>query len=77
VAAEHGVDRDEIAAWSDAAAAMVIPYDDKLGVHAQSQGFTDHGPWDLEATRDRYPLMMHFPISTCIANRWSSRRISC
>ena len=33
-AAELGVDEEEIAAWRDAAAAMVIPFDEELGVTA-------------------------------------------
>nr|WP_221379034.1 glycosyl hydrolase family 65 protein [Actinoplanes polyasparticus] len=61
-AGELGVDADELAAWRDAAEAMVIPFDDKLGVHAQSEGFTSHAPWDFAGTpADRYPLMLHFP----------------
>ena len=56
------VSTEETASWRDAAEAMVIPYDERLGVHAQSEGFTDHAPWDFEHTRpDQYPLMLHFP----------------
>ncbi len=41
---------------------MLIVYDEKLGVHPQAEGFTDHGRWDFEGTRpDQYPLMLHFP----------------
>ena len=40
---------------------MVVPWDDFLGVHPQSEGFTDHEIWDFEATGDRYPLLLHFP----------------
>src|SRR5256885_11575693 len=41
---------------------MVIPWDDELGVHPQSEGFTSHQPWDFAATRpDQYPLLLHFP----------------
>ena len=57
-----GITNEELASWRDAAAAMVIPYDERLGVHPQSEGFTDHAPWDFAATRaDHYPLMLHFP----------------
>jgi alpha,alpha-trehalose phosphorylase len=39
-----------------------MPYDEKLGVHAQSEGFTDHAVWDFAGTSpDEYPLMLHFP----------------
>src|SRR5256885_14179394 len=41
---------------------MVIPWDDELGVHPQSEGFTSHQPWDFAATRpEQYPLLLHFP----------------
>ena len=56
------VDDEEIASWRDAALAVVVPYDDRLGVHAQSEGFLEHAPWDFEATRhEQYPLLLHFP----------------
>ncbi len=57
-----GVSTEETASWRDAADAMVIPYDERLGVHPQSEGFTDHARWDFDATgADQYPLMLHFP----------------
>ena len=57
-----GVTTEEAASWRDAADAMVIPYDKRLGVHPQSEGFTDHAKWDFDSTRgDQYPLMLHFP----------------
>jgi alpha,alpha-trehalose phosphorylase len=61
--AEHlGVTDEETASWRDAAADMYIPYDERLQVHPQSEGFTDHAPWDFESTGDdQYPLMLHFP----------------
>ena len=56
------VTTEELASWRDAADAMMVPYDHRLGVHPQSEGFTDHAMWDFEATRpDQYPLMLHFP----------------
>ncbi|MEV7623778.1 glycosyl hydrolase family 65 protein [Actinoplanes sp. NPDC089786] len=61
-AEELGVDQEELADWRDAADEMVIPFDLKLGVHAQSEGFTSHAPWDFAGTAaDKYPLMLHFP----------------
>jgi alpha,alpha-trehalose phosphorylase len=57
-----GVDDSEVAAWRRAADAMVVPWDEMLGVHPQSEGFTRHQEWDFEATRpDDYPLLLHFP----------------
>jgi alpha,alpha-trehalose phosphorylase len=62
VAAHLGVTPEEAASWRDAAAAVVIPYDERLGVHPQSEGFTNHARWDFEGTRpDQYPLLLHFP----------------
>jgi alpha,alpha-trehalose phosphorylase len=56
------VDAEEMAAWRAAADAMVIPYDDRLGVHPQSEGFTDHAHWDFANTPpEHYPLLMHYP----------------
>ncbi|HEY8524129.1 MAG TPA: glycosyl hydrolase family 65 protein [Acidimicrobiales bacterium] len=57
-----GVTTEEMASWRDAAKAMVIPYDERLGVHPQGEGFTDHARWDFERTRsDQYPLLLNFP----------------
>ncbi|GAA1986209.1 glycoside hydrolase family 65 protein [Kitasatospora viridis] len=57
-----GVDTEETAAWRDAAAAMYIPYDEKLGVHPQADGFTNHQVWDFEGTpSEKYPLLLHYP----------------
>jgi len=57
-----GVSREEAASWRDAAGAMYIPYDSRLGVHPQHEGFTDYARWDFEATPgDKYPLLLHFP----------------
>ncbi|TDO43222.1 trehalose/maltose hydrolase-like predicted phosphorylase [Kribbella sp. VKM Ac-2527] len=60
-ARELGVDVEEEAAWRDAAADVYIPYDEELGVHPQSEGFTGYAEWDFEASRGKYPLMMHAP----------------
>jgi alpha,alpha-trehalose phosphorylase len=61
-AAELGADFEEAAAWRDAAFDMVIPWDEALGVHPQSEGFTSHQVWDFEGTSPKqYPLMLHFP----------------
>ncbi len=69
VAARHpqqaqalGVDQEEMAGWRDAANAMVILYDDKLGVHQQAADFTRHAGWDFAATpSEHYPLLLHYP----------------
>jgi alpha,alpha-trehalose phosphorylase len=60
--AAFGVDAEETASWRDAAAEMVIPYDHKLGVHPQAEGFTEHAPWNFAGTTpQQYPLLLHFP----------------
>ncbi len=62
VAETLGVSPGEIADWRRSADMVVLPYDDKLGVHAQSEGFTQHAEWDFEATpADAYPLLLHVP----------------
>ena len=60
-ARELGVDREEEAAWRDAAANVHVPYDEELGVHQQSEGFTGYAEWDFEAYKDKYPLLLHAP----------------
>ncbi len=57
-----GANLEEAASWRDAANNMVIPRDEALGVHPQSEGFTSHQVWDFEHTDpDQYPLLLHFP----------------
>jgi alpha,alpha-trehalose phosphorylase len=57
-----GVTTEEVASWRDAAAAMFIPFDDRLGVHPQHEGFTEYARWDFKNTdEDHYPLLLHFP----------------
>src|SRR5215475_13394678 len=61
-AAELGADLEEAATWRDAAENMIVPWDDQLGVHPQSENFTSHQLWDFEATKpEEYPLLLHFP----------------
>jgi len=61
-AAQLGIESREVDAWQAAAEAMLIPYDDRLGVHPQAEGFTEHQLWDFAATSPgQYPLLLHFP----------------
>jgi alpha,alpha-trehalose phosphorylase len=61
-AALLGADFDEAATWRNAAQNMIVPWDDALGVHPQSEGFTDHQTWDFAGTDvSQYPLLIHFP----------------
>ena len=61
-AAGLGVSLEEAASWHDAADAIVIPFDQRLGVHPQSEAFTDHDRWDFDSTPpENYPLLLHYP----------------
>jgi alpha,alpha-trehalose phosphorylase len=61
-AAAYEADLEEAAEWRDAAENMVIVWDEALGVHPQSEGFTSHQVWDFAHTApDQYPLLLHFP----------------
>jgi alpha,alpha-trehalose phosphorylase len=56
------VTRDEIEGWEQAADAVHVPYDDELGVHPQSGGFTRKPRWDFAGTpEENYPLHSHYP----------------
>jgi alpha,alpha-trehalose phosphorylase len=62
LASKLGADVEEAASWRDAADDIVLPYDEGLGVHCQSEGFTRHERWDFDRTPDdNYPLMLHYP----------------
>lgn len=61
-AREFGVTSEEMAGWRAAASRVFVPFDERLGVHPQAEGFTEHDTWDFAATKaDQYPLLMHFP----------------
>ena len=56
------VDEDEPGSWRAAAAAMYVPYDEKLRVHPQAENYTLHQMWDFSDTEpSRYPLLLHYP----------------
>src|SRR5207244_12396829 len=60
-AADFGADLEEAAAWRDAARDMVVPWDEALGVHCQSEGFAEHQVWDFADTKpDDGPRRIHF-----------------
>jgi alpha,alpha-trehalose phosphorylase len=61
LAHDLGVTLEEAATWRDAANDVYIPYDEKLGVHPQSEGYTRHEDWDFAEYRDRYPLLLSAP----------------
>jgi alpha,alpha-trehalose phosphorylase len=56
------VDDAEVAIWLKAAKKMLIPFDERLGVHPQDESFIEHEVWDFASTTpDQYPLLLHFP----------------
>lgn len=63
--ARTGLSPEEPAAWAEAAERMYLPYDERLGVHPQDDGFLDKEMWDFENTpEDRYPLLLfHHPLN--------------
>jgi alpha,alpha-trehalose phosphorylase len=62
LAAQSDVSVEEVASWRDAGEKVFMPYDERLGVHPQAEGFTNHEQWDFGHTRtDQYPLLLHFP----------------
>jgi alpha,alpha-trehalose phosphorylase len=61
-AREIGVTTEETAAWRDAADAAHIPFDEELGVHPQSEGFTTYAEWDFNE-KTTYPLLLHEPYA--------------
>jgi alpha,alpha-trehalose phosphorylase len=65
VAARLGVEAGETgeaASWLRAAQAVRLPYDAKVGVHGQSEDFTQHAEWDFARTpQETYPLLLHYP----------------
>jgi alpha,alpha-trehalose phosphorylase len=62
VAKKLGVTTEEAASWRDAAKSMMMPYDRRLGVHPQHEGFTEHAVWDFDNTPEEgYPLLLHYP----------------
>ena len=61
-ATELGVSEAEKEHWREAANAMVVPFDERLGVHQQSEGFTHLQMWNFEACPpEKYPLLLNFP----------------
>jgi alpha,alpha-trehalose phosphorylase len=44
------VSSQEIDGWRAAARSMLVPYDEKLAVHPQAEGFTRHEIWDFAGT---------------------------
>ena len=51
----------EIEDWKKAADNMHVPFDERLQIHLQHDGFLDEKVWDFENTpASKYPLLLHF-----------------
>ncbi|BCK53180.1 glycoside hydrolase family 65 protein [Nocardia wallacei] len=62
VARRLGIEDAELTAWTECADRMFVPYNEDLGVHEQSDGFTRYARWDFDATPiEHYPLLLHYP----------------
>jgi alpha,alpha-trehalose phosphorylase len=56
------VSDEELATWQHAADHMRLCYDERLKVHSQADGFTDHAVWNFNDTdQSQYPLLLNFP----------------
>lgn len=56
------VSEEETAHWRRCAEHVVMPYNDDLKVHEQSENFTRLAPWDFAATPPtHYPLLLRYP----------------
>ena len=56
-----GLAPQELADWRRAAERMLIPYDDRLGIHLQDDSFLDKERWDFENTpAEKYPLLIYY-----------------
>lgn len=61
-AAQLGVEPSETIAWRMAAEAIVVPFDEELGITAQSHGFTRYRRWNFSGTHNgHYPLLLNYP----------------
>ena len=56
-----GVTSEERQCWRQAADAMAIPFDQRLGIHGQDSSFLGHPVWDFANTPEQmYPLLLHY-----------------
>ncbi|MHA6533950.1 glycoside hydrolase family 65 protein [Paenibacillus sp. BAC0078] len=56
-----GVTPEEVNSWRHAAEAMLLPYDQELGINPQDDTFLRKAVWDFENTpKDQYPLLLHY-----------------
>ncbi len=59
--AKTQVQLSETEDWQQAADKMYLPFDQRLGIHLQHDGFLDQEVWNFDNTpADKYPLLLHF-----------------
>lgn len=52
---------EELTGFRQAADAMFLPYDEKLGIHPQDDSFLHKPVWDFAGTpKENYPLLLHY-----------------
>lgn len=61
LAHDTDLDPSEMVQWQKAADHMYLPFDERLQIHLQHDGFLDEKIWDFENTPShKYPLLLHF-----------------
>ncbi|MGC3986788.1 MAG: glycosyl hydrolase family 65 protein [Pseudorhodoferax sp.] len=55
-----GLDLREAETWQEAARHMYLPYDERLGVHPQDDGFLAKPRWDFDGDGPKRPLLLHY-----------------
>ena len=55
------ITKEELAAMSEAAEKMFLPFDETLGINPQDDSFLDKPMWDFKNTpKSDYPLLLHY-----------------
>jgi alpha,alpha-trehalose phosphorylase len=61
IATRIGLDEAEVGHWAEVAEKILLPYDEKLGIHAQDDAFLARKIWDFDNTpAENYPLLLHY-----------------
>ena len=61
LSAKLGLASPEVEHWSDVSDRLLLPYDEKRGIHAQDDAFLARKVWDFAATpAENYPLLLHY-----------------
>jgi len=56
-----GLELSEVEEWKSAVKNMYIPFEARLGIHPQDDGFLDKETWDFKkAPPDKYPLLLNY-----------------